>query len=220
MPSPFLRHGQVGGVPSGSDTSSFLKERGVTGVRAYQEDVLQGAVKQLGELDPLQWLGMGLAARLFLSKNQDVSSCCGGTFRFLSAPRIGPRGVQTSTPRGYKLWAVLEDMACQKRHNNLDSVKRSPWRRCVPQQQSGRSVSRLASKLSAATLSGIIINNNLKPLLKNYLARKVDVLFHFPSGSQYTWDNLLQNCVQDALQTKGTDITKLFTVETIFYLRL
>jgi len=28
-------------------------------------------------------------------------------------------------PRDYKLWAVLEDMACQKRHNNLDSLKRS-----------------------------------------------------------------------------------------------
>jgi hypothetical protein len=25
----------------------------------------------------------------------------------------------------YKLWAVLEDMACQKRHSNLDSLKRS-----------------------------------------------------------------------------------------------
>jgi len=25
----------------------------------------------------------------------------------------------------YKLWAVLEDMACQKSHNNLDSLKRS-----------------------------------------------------------------------------------------------
>jgi hypothetical protein len=27
--------------------------------------------------------------------------------------------------RDYKLWAVLEDMACQKRHNNLDSLNRS-----------------------------------------------------------------------------------------------
>jgi hypothetical protein len=26
--------------------------------------------------------------------------------------------------RDYKLWAVLEDMACQKRHNNLDRLKR------------------------------------------------------------------------------------------------
>jgi len=32
MPSLFLRHGLVGGVPSGGDTSSFLQERGVTGV--------------------------------------------------------------------------------------------------------------------------------------------------------------------------------------------
>jgi hypothetical protein len=39
-----------------------------------------------------------------------------------------------------------------------------------------------------AILSGIIINKNLKLLLINYLARKVDVLFHFPSRSQYTWD--------------------------------
>jgi len=37
----------VGGVPSGGDTSSFLQERGETGVRVYQEDVLQGVVKQL-----------------------------------------------------------------------------------------------------------------------------------------------------------------------------
>jgi len=28
-------------------------------------------------------------------------------------------------PLDYKLRAVLEDMACQKRHNNLDSLKRS-----------------------------------------------------------------------------------------------
>jgi hypothetical protein len=26
-------------------------------------------------------------------------------------------------PRDYKLWAVLEDMACQKCHNNLDSLR-------------------------------------------------------------------------------------------------
>ena len=28
IPSPFLRHDLVGGVPSGSDISSFLQERG------------------------------------------------------------------------------------------------------------------------------------------------------------------------------------------------
>ena len=35
MSSPFLRHGMVGGVPSGGDTSSCLQERGQTGVRVY-----------------------------------------------------------------------------------------------------------------------------------------------------------------------------------------
>ena len=52
----------------------------------------------------------------------------------------------------------------------------------------GRSVSRLASMQRAAILSGIIINKNLKLLLINYLAQKVDVLFHIISRSQYTWD--------------------------------
>ena len=49
-------------------------------------------------------------------------------------------------------------------------------------------VSRLAWRQRAGILSGIIINKNLKILLINYLARKVDVLFNFPSRSQYTWD--------------------------------
>ena len=40
-------------------------------------------------------------------------------------PRIGPWGVQTSTPLDYKLWAVLEDMTCRKHNINLDSLKKS-----------------------------------------------------------------------------------------------
>ena len=36
----------------------------------------------------------------------------------------------------------------------------------------------------AAILSDIIMNKNLKLLLINYLVRKVDVMFHFPSRSQ------------------------------------
>ena len=47
MPSPLLRQSLVGGVPSGGDISSFLQERGETGVRVYQEDVLQVVMKQL-----------------------------------------------------------------------------------------------------------------------------------------------------------------------------
>jgi hypothetical protein len=36
-----------------------------------------------------------------------------------------PSGSPDLNPQDYKLWAVLEDMACQKRHNNLDSLKMS-----------------------------------------------------------------------------------------------
>jgi hypothetical protein len=36
-----------------------------------------------------------------------------------------PSGSPDLNPLDYKLWAVLEDMACLKCHNNLDSLKRS-----------------------------------------------------------------------------------------------
>jgi len=36
-----------------------------------------------------------------------------------------PSGSPDLNPRDNKLWTVLEDMACQKRHNNLDSLNRS-----------------------------------------------------------------------------------------------
>jgi hypothetical protein len=35
-----------------------------------------------------------------------------------------PSGSPDLKPRDYKLWAVLEDLACQILHNNLDSLKR------------------------------------------------------------------------------------------------
>jgi hypothetical protein len=52
--------------------------------------------------------------------------------------------------------------------------------------QRDRRISRLASRHRAAILSDIIIKENLKLLQINYLARKVEVLFHFPSMSYCT----------------------------------
>jgi hypothetical protein len=43
---------------------------------------------------------------------------------FISA-EVWPSGSPDLNPLGCKLWAVLEDMACQKHHNNLDCLKRS-----------------------------------------------------------------------------------------------
>jgi hypothetical protein len=98
MPSPFLRHGLVGDVPSGGDTSSFLQERGETGARMHQEDVLQGVVKQL---NITLFSGQGLVFHqdsLSAQKPRRSMSGCAGTFRPLSAPRICPRGDRTSNP--------------------------------------------------------------------------------------------------------------------------
>jgi hypothetical protein len=123
MPSPILRHGLVGGVPSGGDTSSFLLERGATGLRVYQEDVPQGVVKQLNMtlFSGQEWVFQQDSVPA--QKPIRLRSSCGGTFRPLSAPRVWPSGSPDLNPRDYKLWAVLEDMVCQKRHNNLDSLK-------------------------------------------------------------------------------------------------
>jgi hypothetical protein len=99
MPSPFLRHGLVGGVTSGGDTSSFLQERGETGVRVYQEDVLQGIVKQLNMtlFSGQEWVFQQDSVPA--QKPRRLRSGCRGRFQPLSAPRIGPQGVQASSPR-------------------------------------------------------------------------------------------------------------------------
>jgi hypothetical protein len=111
-----------------------------------------------------------------------------GTFRPLSAPGIDPEGVQASTPWTNKLWAVLEDMACRKHHDNLDSLKISPGNgACHNSRVSGASQG-LHRAYRAAILSYVIINKNLKSSLINHLVRKADVLFRFPSRSPHTWD--------------------------------
>jgi hypothetical protein len=112
MPSPFLRHGLVGGVPTDGDTYSFLQEWGETGVRVYPEDVLQGVVKHLNMsfFSGQEWVFQKDSVPAQKPRRQ--RSGCGGTFRPLSTPRIDLRGVQISNPYKYKLCAALEDMAC------------------------------------------------------------------------------------------------------------
>jgi hypothetical protein len=86
--------------------------------------------------------------------------------------------------------------ACQKRHNNLDSLKRSHAKVAaeIPLETVRAAIVEWPEGLKACVeaesghFKWRIINKNLKLLAINYLARKVDVLFHFPSRSQYTWD--------------------------------
>ena len=97
MPSPFLHHDLVRGVPSGV-TYSFLQERGETGVQVYQEDMLQGVVKRLNMafLSGLEWVLQQDSVPA--QKTKQLRSSRRGTFWPSSAPRIGFWGVQTSNP--------------------------------------------------------------------------------------------------------------------------
>jgi hypothetical protein len=113
-------------------------------------------------------------------------------FPHLSAPRIDPLGVQNSTPWTINCALLWRTWLARKHHNNLGNLKRSLVKAvaeipvetvCAPIEE-WPSVSRFVWRQRASILSGIIINKNLKILLINYLARKVDVLFHFPSRSQ------------------------------------
>jgi len=156
---PFLSHGLVGGVPSRGDTSSFLQERGETCVRVYQEVVLKGVVKQLNmTLFSGQKWGFqqdSVPAQMAKTTQKWLRS---KLLAFISAENW-LSGSADLKPLDNKLWAVLEDMACRKRHNSLELLQ------------------------------------------INYLARKVDVLFNFPSSSHCicnriygkTWDMFMSH---------------------------
>jgi len=98
--------------------------------------------KQLWNL--LTWLssmvrnGSSSRTQLLPTNPRRLRSDCGGKFRLYQSRGLA-LGESRLHPLNYKLWAVLEDMACRKRHNNLDSLKRcilkaaaEIWRRCVP----------------------------------------------------------------------------------------
>jgi len=111
MPSPFLRYGLVGGVPSGGDTSSFLQERGETGVRVYREDVLQGVVKHLNItlFSGQEWVFQQDSVP---AQNQDDPGVVRRNVLAFISPKDWPLGSPDLNALYYKLWAVLEDVAC------------------------------------------------------------------------------------------------------------
>ena len=112
MPSPFLCHGLVGGVPSRGDTSSFLQERGETGIQVYQEDVLQGVVKHLN-------MNLFSGQEWFFQQDSVPAQKAKTTQEWLwrnllalnSAKNCLSGSADLKTLEN-KQWAVLEDMAC------------------------------------------------------------------------------------------------------------
>jgi len=59
----------------------------------------------------------------FLPKSQGDSGVAAENVPVFISAEDWPSGSPDLNPRDYKLWAVSGDMVCQKRHNNLDSLK-------------------------------------------------------------------------------------------------
>jgi len=174
------------GLAASSVTTLILsKERGETGVRVYQVDVLQGVVKHLN-MTFISGQELVLSSTQFLPKSpRQLRSGCGGTFWSSSAPRTGPRGVQSSKP-----WTMNCGLFWRTWHAESVTTVWRAWGGLPGDGACGYSRMAGASQGlrwdAPAIISDIIINGNLKLLQINYLARKVDVLFNFPSRSPCT----------------------------------
>jgi len=124
-PSPFLCHGFIGVSHQGVTSLHFCDEDVKTGAQVYQEDVLQGVVKPL---NTAVFSGQKLVFQQDTAPAQNAKMAQEWLRRhflaFISAENW-PSGSPDPNPLDYKLWALLEDEACQKYHNNLDSLKRS-----------------------------------------------------------------------------------------------
>jgi hypothetical protein len=89
------------------------------------KDVLQGVVKPLNTtvFNGQKWVFQQDLAPAHMAKTtQDW--LWRNVPGFIST-KDWPSGSPDLNTLDYKLWAVLEDMDCQKCHNNLDSLKRS-----------------------------------------------------------------------------------------------
>jgi hypothetical protein len=89
----------------------------------YQEDVLQGVVKPLNTtvFNGQKWVFQRDSAPVHKAKTTQ-EWLRRSVPAFISA-EDWPSESQDLNLLDYKLWAALEDMACRKCHNNLDSLK-------------------------------------------------------------------------------------------------
>jgi len=120
----FTHHGLVGVSHQGVTTFHFCEKGVKTGARVYQEDMLQGVMKPLNTtlFNGQKWVFQQDSAPEHRAKTtQEWLWRHAPTF--ISA-KDWPSRSPDLNPLDYKLWAVLEDMACRKHHNNLDSLKR------------------------------------------------------------------------------------------------
>jgi hypothetical protein len=94
----------------------------------------------LTQLSSMVRNGSSSRTQLLPTRPRRLRSGCGRTSRYLSAPRPGPRGVQTSTPwtincelfRGTRLAESITTTQTVWRDPLWKQRQRSPFRRCVP----------------------------------------------------------------------------------------
>jgi len=114
------------GVSHQGVTPLHFCEKGVkAGAHIYQEDVLHGVLKPLNTtvFSGQKWVFQqdsapahkALTTEEWLRRNVPA---------FISTENW-PSGSPVLKPLDYKLWAIWEDMAYRKCHNNLDSLKKS-----------------------------------------------------------------------------------------------
>jgi inhibitor of nuclear factor kappa-B kinase subunit alpha len=104
----------------------FCEKSVKTGAPVYQEDVLQGVMKPLNAtlFSGQKWVFQQNSAPAHKAKTTQ-EWLRRNVLAFVRA-EDWPSGSPDLNPLDYKLFlAVLEDTACLKHHNNLDSLKRS-----------------------------------------------------------------------------------------------
>jgi hypothetical protein len=112
------------GCPSGGDTSSFLQERCENRCPSLSRGC---ATRDVKPLITTLFNGQKCVSQQDSAPAHKAKTSQEWLRRYVLAfisAEDWPSGSPDLNPLDYKLWAVLEDMACRKRHNNLDSLKR------------------------------------------------------------------------------------------------
>jgi len=140
------------------------------GVKLVSECIKRTCYKELW--NSLTWLssvvrnGSSSRTQFVPKRPRQLRSDCGETFWPSSESRFGFRGVQTSKPWTVKCGLFWRTW-CAKSYTTAwrtwgdplwRQQQRSPWKRSVRRQQSGRSILRLALRHRAAILCDIITN--------------------------------------------------------------
>jgi len=96
-----------------------------TGARVYQGDVLEGVVKPLNTtlFDGMDWVFQQDSAPAHKAKT--TQQWLRTNVPCFIAAEDWPSGSPDLNPLDYKLWSVMEEHACRKRHRNLEELKRS-----------------------------------------------------------------------------------------------